>query len=446
MHTTSNFARRAFGVVLTIALAACSTDSLLDVNNPDVIEPEKLLTAQGATTLYAGALADLAQAHDGSSDGSAVGLFGGVVMTSGLFTDEFRFGGTPPEVRQLDLTDVTKENSFFRTTYLAMHAVREGAERAARALESTGNGVADKRIGEMYAVSGLIVNLIGELFCEGTPFSTTAGGTIEYGTPLSAAETFALAVEKFDKAATGAAGDAGVTNLAAVGRGRALLNGGQFAEAAQAVAGVPTDFVYVTNHGDAPLRVQNGMKGFIFDSDYLSVSDGEGTNGLNFATANDPRVVTNYAGLSRFDSKTPHYQLLIYNNFAAPVKVATGVEARLIEAEAALHAGDVATWKTKLDAARAFFNMGPATDPGTADGRVDLMFRERAFSLFATGHRLGDMRRIVKQYGRAANTVYPIGPYHKDNLIRGADRSFVIPTSEENNPNYHSTGCVKTAP
>ena len=78
MHTTSNFARRAFGVVLTsLALAACS-DELLDVNNPDVIEPEKLETAQGATTLYAGALADFAQAHDGSSDGSAQGLFGGV--------------------------------------------------------------------------------------------------------------------------------------------------------------------------------------------------------------------------------------------------------------------------------------------------------------------------------------------------------------------------------
>ena len=445
MHTTSNFARRAFGVVLTsLALVACS-DELLDVENPDVIEPDKLETAQGATTLYAGALADLANAHDGSSDG-ALGLFGGVVMTSGLFTDEFRFGGTPPEVRQLDLTDVTKENSFFRTTYLAMHQVREGAERAARTLDATGDGAPDKRKGEMYAVSGLIINLLGELFCEGVPISSTASGTIEYGSPLSKAEIFALAAEKFTTAASEAAGDAAITNLAAVGQGRALLNAGQFAAAAQAVAGVPTAFEYVTNHGDAPLRVQNLMKGFIFDFDYLSVSDGEGSNGLNFATANDPRVVTNFAGPSRFDDETPHYQLLIYNSFAAPVIVASGVEARLIEAEAALQAGDFATWKSKLDAARAHFGMGPVTDPGDAAGRVDLMFRERAFSLFATGHRLGDLRRLVSQYGRAANTVYPIGPYHKDNLTRGADRSFVIPASEENNPNFSSTGCSKTTP
>jgi hypothetical protein len=447
MHTTNKIARRAFGVALTsLALMACTSDELLDVENPDVIEPGKLETAQGAATLYAGTLADFAQAHDGSSDGSALGLFGGVVMTSGLFTDEFRFGGTPPEVRQLDLTDVQKENSFFRTTYLAMNQVREGAERAARTLTNTGNGAADKRIGEMHAVSGLIVTLLGELFCEGVPISSTASGSIEYGTPLSKAEIFALAVEKFNSASAAAAGDAAVTSLAAVGRGRALLDAGQFAQAGAAVAAVPTAFEYVTNHGDAPLRVQNLMKGFIFDFDYLSVSNNEGTNGLNYATANDARVVTNFAGPSRFDGETPHYQLLIYNSFANPVIVASGVEARLIEAEAALRANDVTTFTAKLDLARASFGMGPVTDPGTAEGRVDLLFRERAFSLFATGHRLGDMRRLVTQYNRAANTVYPIGAYHKDNLTRGVDRSFVIPASEENNPNYSATGCSKTTP
>ena len=39
-------------------------------------------------------------------------------------------------------------------------------------------------------------------------------------------------------------------------------------------------------------------------------------------------------------------------------------------------------------------------DPGTPAAREDLMFRERAFWLFGTGHRLGDMRRMIRQYGR----------------------------------------------
>jgi hypothetical protein len=441
--------RRLSSMVAALVLSACSSDELLDVDHPDVIEPGKLETPQGATTMYTGTLADFARAHDGtnaSCSNCTDGLFGGVVMTSGLFSDEFRFGGTPPEVRQLDLDDVTKENSFFRDTYLALHVAREDAERAAGTLERTSATGSDPRIGEMYAVSGLVIEILGELFCSGIPFSSTLSGSVEYGQPLSTADVFALAGEKFDLATSKAAGDATVTQLAAVGKGRALLNAGQFAQAAQAVAAVPTSFSYSTNHAESPFRVQNLMKGFIFDFDYLSVSDQEGTNGLNFASANDPRVVTNFAGPSRFDGETPHYQYLLYGSYAAPVIVVSGVEARLIEAEAALQANDFTTWIDRLNAARAFFGMGPASDPGTADARVDLMFRERAFSLFATGHRVGDLRRLVRQYGRAANTVYPIGAYHKDQLTRGSDHSFVIPTSEENNPNYSATGCDKHAP
>jgi len=42
------------------------------------------------------------------------------------------------------------------------------------------------------------------------------------------------------------------------------------------------------------------------------------------------------------------------------------------------------------------------TDPGTAEARVDLLFRERAFWFFLTGHRQGDLRRLIRQYGRFA--------------------------------------------
>jgi hypothetical protein len=68
------------------------------------------------------------------------------------------------------------------------------------------------------------------------------------------------------------------------------------------------------------------------------------------------------------------------------------------------------------------------------------MFRERAFWLFMTGHRLGDLRRLIRQYGRGAETVFPTGAYHKDNLMRGTDVNIVIPISERNNPNFH--GCL----
>ncbi len=84
--------------------------------------------------------------------------------------------------------------------------------------------------------------------------------------------------------------------------------------------------------------------------------------------------------------------------------------------------------------------MSPLADPGTTDARVNLMFRERAFSLFASAHRLGDLRRLVRQYGRGAEATYPTGAYHKDGLQLGTDLQFIIPQTEKNNPKF--TGCI----
>jgi hypothetical protein len=76
---------------------------------------------------------------------------------------------------------------------------------------------------------------------------------------------------------------------------------------------------------------------------------------------------------------------------------------------------------------------------GTA-AQVDQLFKERAYWLWLTGHRLGDMRRLVGQYGRDAETVYPSGQYHKGGDSYGTDIRFPIPLDEQNNPNY--AGCL----
>ena len=88
--------------------------------------------------------------------------------------------------------------------------------------------------------------------------------------------------------------------------------------------------------------------------------------------------------------------------------------------------------------------MAAPTDPGTPDARVNLMFRERAFSLFGTSHRVGDLRRLSRQYGRGRETVWPTGAYHMDGLARGTDVNCIVPTSEKNNPKF--TGCIDRNP
>ncbi len=76
------------------------------------------------------------------------------------------------------------------------------------------------------------------------------------------------------------------------------------------------------------------------------------------------------------------------------------------------------------------------------------MFHERAFWMFSTGHRLGDMRRLVRGttaggYGRADSTVYPTGAWFKGGNYGDAIQ-MALPVEELNNPNFH--GCADRNP
>jgi hypothetical protein len=73
---------------------------------------------------------------------------------------------------------------------------------------------------------------------------------------------------------------------------------------------------------------------------------------------------------------------------------------------------------------------------------VDLLFEERAYWLWLTGHRLGDLRRLIRQYGRTANQVFPVGavPPGVAANTYGSDVNFIIPADERNNPLFR--GCI----
>jgi hypothetical protein len=260
---------------------------------------------------------------------------------------------------------------------------------------------------------------------------------------MSTQQLMQHALTKLDMATAHTAGAEAsrVAHLSAVLRGRALLNLGRYNEAASAVDEVPTAFTYGTMHSSKTERQKLFAHTSMYYQDALLVSDREGRNGLDFVGAEDPRVVIDGVGSpSRLDNRTPRYYLRKYNSASASVTVASGVEARLIEAEAALQREDITTFLRRLNEARAPYGMSAVSDPASATGRVDLLFRERAFALFGTAHRLGDLRRLVRLYGRSAESVFPTGVYHKDNLMRGRDVNIAIPASEKANPKF--SGCL----
>jgi hypothetical protein len=440
--TTITMRRVLASVALAVgalSLQACG-EGLLDVETPDVIDPTTLDNPQGVSALHAGAVAEFVYAVDnGGAGGPALALY------SALFTDEAMHASTPPAVREWDLRSVLSTNTVGYTLFLNLQRARARTENVAPRISALITAP-DARVGELWALSGFTYILFAELYCSGVPISRAE--PLEYGRPLTTAELLDTALVRLTTAVGAAAGDARVLNLVSVLRGRALLNRSQFAQAATAVAAVPTGFIYQVFHSTTTPRQTNQIP-VLFSSDILSVSSGEGTNGLNFASAGDPRVPTLSTGLSRNDGVTPMVQFTKYAGQADPVIQASGIEARLIEAEAALQPPtNVAVFLAKLNEARATVTgLAPLTDPGTQTAREDLLFRERAFWFYLTAHRLGDLRRLLRApYSRTATSVYPTGAYHKQGLTRGTQVTFTVPQPEENNPEYDPSACNPNAP
>jgi hypothetical protein len=268
------------------------------------------------------------------------------------------------------------------------------------------------QIGELYALVAEAEIEVAEDLCSGVSLAVVTGFTPSYGPILSRQQLLGQALVDLDSAAAYSTGSDSIADLAAVLRGRAYSDNGDLTAASTAVQNVPLAFAYVAELSDT--TNVNQIYQQIVVSGEVTVSDVEGINGLPFVSAADPRVpiITVQSGPPVI------YGLATVANGGAPLTMASGIEAQLLRAEAALSAGQVASWATILNNLRqnaitpAMSNLTPDSTAGASTSmRLAVMFRERAFWLFATGHREGDMRRLVKQYGLPANSVYPTGPY-----------------------------------
>jgi hypothetical protein len=434
---------RAASVVLPsmLFLSACN----LDVTTPDVIQPSSTAGAAALPTLLAGAVGDFAVAYSGFNNGNNGE---GIVLHSGLFADEFiatDFFNTHYEVdtRTVNVSNGSNE-VVLRRLMRALTSAQTTAQRYADAGQANAAGRA-----RVLSLAGFLYTIVAEDYCSGVPFSTiNADGSKVFGTPKSTAEILGLAVQQFDAAlaiAT-AANNNQQKYLAQIGKGRALLDMGKFAEAAAAVAGVPLDYSFTTEQGTVDDRTKNGIYDLTYVDTRFTVADAEGGEGLPFVSANDPRVPIDSLGVSDFDGATELVPTSKYNSYSSPTPIATGTEAQLIRAEASLKGGSYATSKGQLDLLRTNNGMTPLPVAATTAAQENQIFEERAFWLFGTAHRMGDLRRLVSsQYGRSPATVYPSGAYFKGGSY-GDQVSFLVPKDEEQNPSFSRAACDPTKP
>jgi len=119
-----------------------------------------------------------------------------------------------------------------------------------------------------------------------------------------------------------------------------------------------------------------------------------------YRTTRDPRAkwdttaLNGDAAVAKFGGRVPFWPEAKYTTTAAPVRLSSGWEMRLIEAEAALVAGDTATARAKMNLHRTALALPGVTFTTVTEAWTALK-TERAIELWLEARRLGDLRRWI---------------------------------------------------
>jgi hypothetical protein len=450
---------RSLGVAaaaLALSLSACQSanDRLLGVTDPDIISPNDIVNADGAVALANGAIGTFRSITGG---GESTWLFGG------LLADEWSTSSTFIQNDETDQRVIQDFNSSITGMIRQLYRTRTRANEAIAALNKYSPS-SRALLAEMYLARGFAELQLASDFCNGIPLGNVYAVDPKYETPKSTQVVFQYAAASLDTALAFANGtdaqSVSMNRAIRVARARVHVALGEFTQAAAVVTAVPTSFAY--QHTFSLNTSTNTIWGQGLSSRRYSVGDSvEGNsrnirvlNAIPFASARDPRLpvtIPTSGAINGQDGQTYARTTAMWGQLTA-VDVANGIDARMIEAEAALRAGNVTQWLAIHNALRATppklgeiqpAAMAALTDPGSEAARVNAHFREKAFWTFSRGQRLGDMRRLIKQYGRTEATVYPQGVHYKGGNY-GKDVNLPVVQAETNNPEFK--GCTDRNP
>jgi hypothetical protein len=417
----------ALAGAVTALLAGCD---LLKVETPSRIDAGALESPANAALLANGAVADFECA------------FGSYAAMSALIGDELddatqtadRFPYDSRNIHSSDRRYAVNECDALGV-YTPLNRARASADNVYRLLQGWSDAEVPNRT-ELSATTavyaGYSLVLLGEGFCSGV-ISQVNGADIQYGVELQPPQVLAEAEARFTTAlaAAQAAGRTDLARLALLGRARARLDGGNYTGAKADAALVDSAFVFTVSASDVSDRrsnriwSQNGVGG-----------GGEATSvGALYRALGDPRVPVAPVLVSGVVKKSvtgvPLYRQGKYATANTPFVLASGLEARLIIAEADARAGTLGPAIATLNAFRAA--NGQTAFGGSTQGDVlaDIVDQRRR-QFFLDGHHLGDLIRFNLPLTPASGATYPGGG------VYGSSRCLPIPDVERlNNPNLH---------
>jgi hypothetical protein len=408
----------AAALLLLAGTTACDTvDRLLTVNSPSRLAESSFLVPQNAVLISNSAIADFECAQ------------GAYIVASGLAAGELVEGTQTAARWSYDRRDIEANQAQYASAgcaaigvYTPLNTARHTNDQAVSLLEGWSDAqVANRQrlIARNAAMAGYSIVLLAEGFCE---------CVINLGPGLTPAQAFDSAIVRFDKAIAAAqtANEASALNLARVGKARAQLGKGDLAGAAATAAQVPQDFVFNATH-DLNAATRNNRI-FAQNNQGFAVTIAPAYRAMTVGGTPDPRVRAQDAGRNATDQVNRAWVQLKYASLTAPTPIASGIEARLIQAEAAGAGQGVGI----INALRA--RAGVALPPLTAAEQqnfVATVMEERNRELWLQGNRWFDMNRRTLPQVPVAGTAYSKGG------IYGAQRCWPLPDVERfANPNF----------
>lgn len=421
--------------LLLLVTAACDTT----VTNPGPVQDEFLTDRNAATAMVNGAGRAL------SSGINWIGYTGAAVAreihpagSTGSFgiSAQWQNGELNPDDGDLD------------THWEQAQQARWLAEETLRRLEAAGPPPAGSLqtpvqyanlLKLAYVYAGFANRLLGENMCE---------AVIDGSAALPVATFLQRAESLFTKALTITGGTAStmttLNNAAYGGRAAVRVHLGKWNDAVADAGQVAIAFVYNMPYFNIGSDAQRNR---IFYSSGNSRESGSAYRAHTqwntwyydyWVATGDPRVpitVTTLQGDAAIEccGKVPFWPEAKYNSSASPIRLTSGREMRLIEAEAKLRNSDVTGAMTSINAVRTQAGTTTLTATDLTDA-WRLLKRERAIELWLEARRLGDLRRWkANNTPGALDPLESVGPASH---LSQQDLCFPISRSErETNPN-----------
>ena len=427
MSTTRMFRRGAWAFLTTLFLLTAGCGDVFDIENPGEVLDSDLDDPELIPVLITGLSADVSDFID--DVGFDVARLTDEMAGSGSYTDTGTFRrGWADQSLVGGIWDQAQEARWMAELHI------ERIEKLLTPAEFETNDY----VARAYVLEGIAHRTLGENYCR-VVYSEAVGE--EYGTLQPKDVAFNKAVTAFQNALDFATSGSEFAMAAHAGLASVYASLGQWDDAVQEAGLVDTDFELVTFYD------RQDDSNVMFVETFLRP---EMSAVQTYAGSFDPPdvrapytkcpeaapgVCENDIGA---DGETDHWRQEKFPDYGTDIPTLTGKEARLIEAEAALMDGNLATFTAKINEVRDIYGLDPIGQPAAAgsleypnayDDGWSILDGERYLTFWLEGRRLWDLHRWDHPFLEGGEVVHPSDPQR--------DSCMPVPDSEcRYNPNF----------